>query len=198
MFYHQHGLHKLGVITKSVCLQVTTDFIKQTWCCFMWKKIYLCYFFWQCPIPLLQAVHALKCFIMSGVVHFCYYPYPGAVWTRASYKCKMVEHNTQLRVCWVTIEFESQRTPSFCFCFLWAGIALFLGKAQLLGCKHHLRNYIPPLVDPGKPQQIDCVVKEVTYVGPFTNETEVSHKNSWWFYRHDIQVSVLQNNHFLF
>lgn len=32
----------------------------------------------------------------------------GAVWTRASYKCKVDEHNKRLRVCWVTIEFESQ------------------------------------------------------------------------------------------
>lgn len=70
---------------------------------------------------------------------------------------------------------------------LFSGIALFPGKAQLLSCKHHLRSYIPPLVDPGKPQEIDCVVKEVRYIEPFTNKTQVS----GWFYRHDLQVSAI-------
>ncbi|XP_039897438.1 proton-activated chloride channel isoform X1 [Simochromis diagramma] len=52
------------------------------------------------------------------------------------------------------------------------GIALYPGKAQLLSCKHHYHDYIPPLVDPGKPQEVDCDIKEVTYFGPFANETE--------------------------
>uniref|UniRef100_A0A3Q3XBD5 Proton-activated chloride channel n=1 Tax=Mola mola TaxID=94237 RepID=A0A3Q3XBD5_MOLML len=52
------------------------------------------------------------------------------------------------------------------------GIILYLGSAQLLSCRHEFHNYIPPLVDPGKPQAIDCVIKEVTYIGPFTNKTE--------------------------
>lgn len=52
------------------------------------------------------------------------------------------------------------------------GIALYPGNAQLLSCKHHYHDYIPPLVNPGKPQEIDCVIEKVTYVGPFTNETE--------------------------
>lgn len=52
------------------------------------------------------------------------------------------------------------------------GIAIFPGKAQLLGCKHYLQSYIPPLVNPGKPQEIDCLVKEVMYVGPFSNKTQ--------------------------
>nr|XP_015824832.2 proton-activated chloride channel [Nothobranchius furzeri] len=52
------------------------------------------------------------------------------------------------------------------------GIALFPGKAQLLSCKHHHHDYIPPLVQPGKPQEGHCEIIHVTYFGPFTNETE--------------------------
>ncbi|XP_030575093.1 proton-activated chloride channel isoform X2 [Archocentrus centrarchus] len=52
------------------------------------------------------------------------------------------------------------------------GIALYPGKAQLLSCRHHYHDYIPPLVEPGKPQEGDCEITEVTYFGPFTNETE--------------------------
>lgn len=59
-----------------------------------------------------------------------------------------------------------------------AGIALYPGNAQLLGCSHYYQNDIPPLVDPGKPQEIDCVVTEVTYVGPFSTQGEVSLKNN--------------------
>ncbi|XP_070698412.1 proton-activated chloride channel [Pempheris klunzingeri] len=56
--------------------------------------------------------------------------------------------------------------------FLPPGIALYPGKAKLLSCRHHNHDYIPPLVDPGKPQEGDCVYEEVTYFGPFTNQTE--------------------------
>uniref|UniRef100_UPI003AAE9DB7 proton-activated chloride channel n=1 Tax=Centroberyx gerrardi TaxID=166262 RepID=UPI003AAE9DB7 len=52
------------------------------------------------------------------------------------------------------------------------GIALYPGRAQLLGCKHHYHDYIPPLVDPGKPQEGDCLIEEVTYRGPFSNQTQ--------------------------
>lgn len=52
------------------------------------------------------------------------------------------------------------------------GIALYPGKAQLLSCRHHFHDYIPPLVDPGKPQEGDCVIKDVTYYGPFSNQTQ--------------------------
>lgn len=55
-----------------------------------------------------------------------------------------------------------------------AGIALYPGNAQLLGCSHYYRNDIPPMVDPGKPQDIDCEVMEVTYVGPYSSREEVS------------------------
>ncbi|KAG7466501.1 hypothetical protein MATL_G00165550 [Megalops atlanticus] len=52
-----------------------------------------------------------------------------------------------------------------------AGIALYLGKAQLLSCKHHHHAYIPPLVSPGQPEEGDCVTEEVTYMGPYSNHT---------------------------
>ncbi|XP_037603471.1 proton-activated chloride channel [Sebastes umbrosus] len=52
------------------------------------------------------------------------------------------------------------------------GIALFPGKARLLSCRHHYHDYIPPLVDPGKPQEGNCLINDVTYFGPFSNLTE--------------------------
>ncbi|KAM9355626.1 proton-activated chloride channel isoform 2-T2 [Pholidichthys leucotaenia] len=52
------------------------------------------------------------------------------------------------------------------------GIVVFPGRAQLLSCRHHNHDYIPPLVDPGKPQESDCEILNVTYIGPFKNETE--------------------------
>lgn len=52
------------------------------------------------------------------------------------------------------------------------GIALFPGDAQLLSCKHHYHDYIPPLLDPGKPQKGDCEMTEVTYFGPFTGKQQ--------------------------
>ncbi|KAI3367112.1 hypothetical protein L3Q82_008177 [Scortum barcoo] len=58
------------------------------------------------------------------------------------------------------------------FIFLRAGIALYPGRAKLLSCRHHFHDYIPPLVDPGKPQKGDCMINEVTYVCPFSNQTE--------------------------
>lgn len=73
-------------------------------------------------------------------------------------------------------------------CFLGAGIALYPGKAKLLSCKHHYHDYIPPLVDPGKPQKGDCKTREVTYIGPFTNETKVSHENA---HRHEYILLII-------
>ncbi|XP_046874323.1 proton-activated chloride channel [Hypomesus transpacificus] len=52
------------------------------------------------------------------------------------------------------------------------GIALYPGRAQLLSCKHHHHDHIPPLVAPGKPQEGDCVMQDVTYTGPYTNHTK--------------------------
>ncbi|XP_039992520.1 proton-activated chloride channel [Xiphias gladius] len=52
------------------------------------------------------------------------------------------------------------------------GIALYPGKAQLLSCRHHFHDYIPPLVDPGRPQEGDCMINDVAYIGPFANQTE--------------------------
>ncbi|XP_007569546.1 proton-activated chloride channel isoform X1 [Poecilia formosa] len=52
------------------------------------------------------------------------------------------------------------------------GIALFPDDAQLLSCKHHYHDNIPPLVDPGTPQEGDCEITEVTYFGPFTERKQ--------------------------
>lgn len=52
------------------------------------------------------------------------------------------------------------------------GIALYPGKAKLLSCNHYYHANIPPLVDPGTPQEGDCVIDEVSYIGPFNNQTE--------------------------
>uniref|UniRef100_A0A8C7ZIF1 Proton-activated chloride channel n=1 Tax=Oryzias sinensis TaxID=183150 RepID=A0A8C7ZIF1_9TELE len=52
------------------------------------------------------------------------------------------------------------------------GVALFPGNAQLLSCKHHYHDYIPALVNPGKPQPGDCEFRNVNYVGPFSNGTQ--------------------------
>ncbi|CAL8302588.1 unnamed protein product [Boreogadus saida] len=52
------------------------------------------------------------------------------------------------------------------------GIALYPGKAQLLSCKHYNHNYIPPLLAPGTPEEGDCTMEQVSYVGPFTNQTQ--------------------------
>ncbi|KAJ8392976.1 hypothetical protein AAFF_G00068800 [Aldrovandia affinis] len=56
-------------------------------------------------------------------------------------------------------------------CFEPAGIALYLGKAHLLSCKHHNHDHIPPLVSPGQPEIGDCVTEEVTYKAPYSNHT---------------------------
>ncbi|XP_060938324.1 proton-activated chloride channel [Limanda limanda] len=52
------------------------------------------------------------------------------------------------------------------------GIAVYPGRAQLLSCRHHYHDSIPPLENPGQAQEGDCVISNVTYVGPFTNQTE--------------------------
>ncbi|XP_054912994.1 proton-activated chloride channel [Poeciliopsis prolifica] len=52
------------------------------------------------------------------------------------------------------------------------GIALFPDDALLLSCKHHYHDNIPPLVDPGTPQEGDCETTEVTYLGPFTENKQ--------------------------
>ncbi|XP_034000312.1 proton-activated chloride channel isoform X2 [Trematomus bernacchii] len=51
------------------------------------------------------------------------------------------------------------------------GIALYPGRAELLSCKHHFHDYIPPLVEPGTHQEGECVTQDVTYDGPFCNQT---------------------------
>ncbi|KAJ3613590.1 hypothetical protein NHX12_019836 [Muraenolepis orangiensis] len=52
------------------------------------------------------------------------------------------------------------------------GIALYPGKAQLLSCKHYYHNYIPPLVDLGAPNDKHCIIQNVSYIGPFSNQTK--------------------------
>ncbi|XP_010787169.1 proton-activated chloride channel, partial [Notothenia coriiceps] len=53
------------------------------------------------------------------------------------------------------------------------GIALYPGRAELLSCRHHFHDYIPPLVEPGTHQEGECVTQDVTYDGPFSNQTLV-------------------------
>lgn len=52
------------------------------------------------------------------------------------------------------------------------GIALYPGNARLLSCKHYYHEYIPPLVNPGQSKEGDCEIQQVTYHGPFRNQTE--------------------------
>ncbi|KAM4595931.1 proton-activated chloride channel-like, partial [Polymixia lowei] len=52
------------------------------------------------------------------------------------------------------------------------GIALYPGKAQLLSCRHHYHDYIPPLLAPGKLEEGDCLIQEVAYIDPFKNQTK--------------------------
>ncbi|KAK7904540.1 hypothetical protein WMY93_017147 [Mugilogobius chulae] len=54
------------------------------------------------------------------------------------------------------------------------GIALFPGNAKLLSCRHHYREFIPPLVNPGQPQKGDCEMQEVSYNGPFRNQSKMA------------------------
>ncbi|KAJ0008710.1 hypothetical protein NQD34_016125 [Periophthalmus magnuspinnatus] len=52
------------------------------------------------------------------------------------------------------------------------GIALFPGNARLLSCKHYYRDFLPPIVNPGQPQESDCEMQEVFYNGPFRNQSK--------------------------
>ncbi|KAJ7341100.1 hypothetical protein JRQ81_004832 [Phrynocephalus forsythii] len=54
------------------------------------------------------------------------------------------------------------------------GIALYPGKAELLTCKHHYYDYIPPLENPGQPGEIECTTQRISYTDPFTNQTKFS------------------------
>lgn len=53
------------------------------------------------------------------------------------------------------------------------GIAFYPGKAQLLSCKHHYYDHIPPLINPGQPGDIECTTQRINYTDPFTNQTMV-------------------------
>ncbi|MBN3285896.1 TM206 protein, partial [Polyodon spathula] len=51
------------------------------------------------------------------------------------------------------------------------GIALYPGKAQLLSCKHHYHDQIPPLVNPGQLGEVQCLTERINYTDPYTNHT---------------------------
>ncbi|KAG2467007.1 TM206 protein, partial [Polypterus senegalus] len=51
------------------------------------------------------------------------------------------------------------------------GIALYLGKAELLSCKHHYHDHIPPLENPGQQGAVECHTEQINYTDPFTNHT---------------------------
>ncbi|XP_016120579.1 transmembrane protein 206-like [Sinocyclocheilus grahami] len=52
------------------------------------------------------------------------------------------------------------------------GIALYPGKAQLLSCKHHYHDNIPPLVALDILEERNCIKEEVIYHGPYSNQTQ--------------------------
>ncbi|XP_028676395.2 proton-activated chloride channel [Erpetoichthys calabaricus] len=51
------------------------------------------------------------------------------------------------------------------------GIALYLGKAEPLSCKHHYHDHIPPLENPGQQGAVECHTEQINYTDPFTNHT---------------------------
>ncbi|XP_030050506.1 LOW QUALITY PROTEIN: proton-activated chloride channel [Microcaecilia unicolor] len=51
------------------------------------------------------------------------------------------------------------------------GIALYPGKAELLSCKHHFHDHIPPLTHLGEPGEIQCNTQRINYTDPFTNQS---------------------------
>ncbi|XP_051868195.1 proton-activated chloride channel isoform X2 [Pristis pectinata] len=51
------------------------------------------------------------------------------------------------------------------------GIALYLGEAELLSCKHHFHDRVQFVVNPGQPGEIDCIKEHVSYVDPYRNQT---------------------------
>lgn len=57
--------------------------------------------------------------------------------------------------------------------FVFPGIALYPGQAQLLSCKHHY-EVIPPLRNPGQPGDMSCTTQRVNYTHPFSNQTMVT------------------------
>lgn len=77
----------------------------------------------------------------------------------------------------MTIHLLGQEINShLCFFQLFSpetGIALYPGKAQLLSCKHHYYDHIPPLINPGQPGEIECTTQRINYTDPFTNQTMV-------------------------
>uniref|UniRef100_A0A671QYT9 Proton-activated chloride channel n=1 Tax=Sinocyclocheilus anshuiensis TaxID=1608454 RepID=A0A671QYT9_9TELE len=58
------------------------------------------------------------------------------------------------------------------------GIALYPGKAQLLSCKHHYHDNIPPLVALDILEERNCIKEEVIYHRPYSNQTQVYFRSS--------------------
>ncbi|XP_060790260.1 proton-activated chloride channel [Neoarius graeffei] len=52
------------------------------------------------------------------------------------------------------------------------GIALYPGNAQLLSCRHHYHDHIPPRLMAGQMHNSDCVIQEVIYNDPYANNTK--------------------------
>ncbi|XP_051578132.1 proton-activated chloride channel isoform X1 [Myxocyprinus asiaticus] len=52
------------------------------------------------------------------------------------------------------------------------GIVLYPGKAQLLSCMHQYHDYIPPPVASDKLEKGNCIIEEVIYYGPYSNQTQ--------------------------
>uniref|UniRef100_UPI00398F7AD6 proton-activated chloride channel isoform X1 n=2 Tax=Pristiophorus japonicus TaxID=55135 RepID=UPI00398F7AD6 len=51
------------------------------------------------------------------------------------------------------------------------GIALYLGKAELLSCKHHYHDHVQFTVNLGQQGEIDCTKDHVSYTDPYRNQT---------------------------
>lgn len=52
------------------------------------------------------------------------------------------------------------------------GIALYPGKAQLLSCMHHFHDNISPPVASGSREDGNCIIEEIIYYGPYSNQTK--------------------------
>lgn len=52
------------------------------------------------------------------------------------------------------------------------GITLYPGKAQLLSCMHHYHDNIPPPVSSASRAGGNCIIEEIIYHGPYSNQTQ--------------------------
>ncbi|XP_078085950.1 proton-activated chloride channel [Mustelus asterias] len=51
------------------------------------------------------------------------------------------------------------------------GIALYLGKAELLSCQHHYHDQVQVMMNPGQRGEVDCTDEHVNYTDPYRNKT---------------------------